>query len=158
LAYVTGYGWPDNTPPGNATSAPTGNGAAGGTGTYANPITMAAGFTPYPCPDPCNAGNIALVWPAGTIFYVPNVRRYFVIADECAECYAYPSGTQTWVDLWVGGDNSSNSNDVETCESTITGNFDIIKNPPSTYEVVTGPLYSDTSGCTEQYGNTPVPL
>jgi hypothetical protein len=44
---VTLYGWPDNSPPGNAIAYPADGGyptihnAAGGTGTYANPVTFA---------------------------------------------------------------------------------------------------------------------
>src|SRR5262249_39093747 len=40
-AYITGYGWPDNTPPSANISNPVVHQSAGGTGTYADPITIA---------------------------------------------------------------------------------------------------------------------
>jgi hypothetical protein len=45
VAYTTGYGYPDNTPAGNAISNPIIHSGAGGTGTYADPITLAVGHS-----------------------------------------------------------------------------------------------------------------
>ena len=45
VAYTTGYDYPDNTPAGNAISNPIIHSGAGGTGTYADPITAAVGHS-----------------------------------------------------------------------------------------------------------------
>jgi len=135
-AYITGYGWPDNSPPGSIVS---GSGRAGGTGTFANPITIAVGYRGA-VPD----------YPYGTRFYVPNVRRYFVVQDTCAECHATPRGASTWVDLWTGGNGSNNAR-VLACESAVTGNHTIIRNPDAHRAVVPGALFNGTT-CTRQFG------
>ena len=52
-----------------------------------------------------------LDYPAGTRFYIPNVRRYFIVEDTCGDgdtpqngpCHTgYPKGTTAWVDMWIG--------------------------------------------------------
>lgn len=73
--HVTGYGWPDNDDGGNtkqdtdAIAHPRGGRqSAGGEGTYDNPITVAAkkgAFPPF------------------TKFYVPHLKRYFLLEDDC---------------------------------------------------------------------------
>lgn len=74
---VTLYGWPDNSPPGNDIAYPESDGnptihnAAGGTGTYANPITYATDKAELPI---------------GTIVYYPYLHRYFIMEDDCVEC------------------------------------------------------------------------
>jgi hypothetical protein len=140
-AFTTSYGWPDNSPAGNGTSGPSGH--AGGTGTYANPVTLAVGYVGS-VPD----------YPYGTVFYIPNVRRYFVVGDTCQACHnlsAAPAGTSVWVDMWAGGNGSDNAG-VLACEDTLTGNYTIIKDPVATLPVVVGPLWTGTT-CTAQYGN-----
>jgi hypothetical protein len=132
-AFVTGYGWPDNSPPGNVTSGPSGR--AGGTGTYADPITLAVGYV----------GSTPDI-PYGTRLYIPNVHRYFVVGDTCAACHAKP----LWVDMWVGG-NGSNNAGVLSCEDAVTGNYTIVKNPDANRPVVTGPIFN--GACTQQFGN-----
>jgi hypothetical protein len=136
-AYTTGYGWPDNSPPGAIVSGPAAT--AGGTGTFANPITIAVGYV----------GNV-LDYPYGTKFYIPNVRRYFVVQDTCAECHSTPSGASTWVDMWTAGNGTDNAG-VLACEDAVTGNHTIIRNPDSNRAVVPGPLYRGTT-CTAQFG------
>jgi hypothetical protein len=139
-AFTTGYGWPDNSPAGNGTSGP--SGVAGGTGTYANPITLAVGYVGS-VPD----------FAYGTKFYVPNVRRYFVVGDTCQACHnlsAAPAGTSVWVDMWSGGNGSDNAG-VLACEDSLTRNTTLIENPPANEPVVAGPLWSGTS-CTAQFG------
>jgi hypothetical protein len=44
-AYITGYGWPDNTPASADISNPVIHQSAGGSGTYADPITIAVGHS-----------------------------------------------------------------------------------------------------------------
>ena len=136
-AYTTGYGWPDNSPPGAVVSGPAGS--AGGNGTFANPITIAVGYV----------GSV-LAYPYGTKFYIPNVRKYFVVQDTCAECHSTPSGASTWVDMWTGG-NGTNNVGVLACEDAVTGNHTIIRNPDANRAVVPGALYSGTT-CTAQFG------
>ena len=72
--YVTLYGWPDNSPPGADIAYPKNGGyptlhnSAGGTGTYADPITYASDKSETP---------------AGTKIYVPRVQKYFIMEDDC---------------------------------------------------------------------------
>jgi hypothetical protein len=160
-AYTTGYGWPDNTPPGGAIASPCIHQTAGGTGTYADPITIAVGHSITGSVD-------TLDYPACTIFYIPNVRRYFIVEDSCGDgndpqaeaCnVGYPSGTTTWVDMWVGGQ-GGNSSAVLNCESFLTDTNGvahlIIENPANDYVVVPGPLFGLNGQCTAEYGNVPV--
>ena len=140
-AFTTGYGWPDNSPPGNAISDPIMHQGAGGTGTYVNPITIAVGYM----------GSVH-DYPAGTRFYIPNVRKYFITEDTCAACHNRPSGVSTWVDMWVGG-NGSNNAGVLACENKLTGNHTIIRNPDAKRVVVSGSLFNSTTGtCAAQFG------
>jgi hypothetical protein len=154
VAYTTGYGWPDNTPPGAAISNPVIHQTAGGTGTYADPITLAVGHS-------ITNGVDTLDYPAGTIFYIPNVRRYFIVEDTCGDgptpqdepCnVGYPAGDTAWVDMWVGGEGASTSA-VLNCEDDLTGSFLIIENPANDYAVVPGPLFGTNNQCSAQYSN-----
>ena len=160
-AYTTGYGWPDNTPPGGAISNPVLHATAGGTGSYADPITLAVGHSITGSVD-------TLDIPAGTIFYIPNVRRYFIVEDTCGDgstpqtgpCHVgFPSDTTVWVDMWVGGQ-GGNTTAVDNCESFLTDtNGDahlIIEAPASNYVVVPGPLFGTNGTCSANYGNTVV--
>jgi hypothetical protein len=140
-AFTTGYGWPDNSPPGNAISDPVVHQGAAGTGTYADPITVAVGYM----------GSVH-DYPAGTRFYIPNVRKYFITEDTCAACHNRPSGASTWVDMWVGGKGSNNAG-VLACENKLTGNHTIIRNPDAKRVVVSGSLFNSTTGtCAAQFG------
>jgi hypothetical protein len=140
-AFVTGYGWPDNSPAGTAISNPIIHQGAGGVGTYADPITIAVGYV-----------GTARDYPAGTRFYIPNVRRYFIAEDTCAACHNKPAGASTWVDMWVGG-NGTNNAGVLACENTLTGNHTIIVSPDANRPVVSGALFNGTTGtCAAQYG------
>src|ERR1700753_2793166 len=72
-AFITMYGWYDNTPPSDSISYPKLHKTAGGTGTYADPITYAS--------DKAET-------PAGTKIYVPRLQKYFIMEDDCEECDA----------------------------------------------------------------------
>lgn len=107
-AYVTYYGWYDNTPPGCATAY---SGCAKGTGTYADPITFA---------------SYTKEFPVGTIVYYPAVEKYFVMGDLCEECRADWNGKGPdggphlyHLDLWIGG-KGGNEFDVINCEDGLT--------------------------------------
>jgi hypothetical protein len=151
-AYITGYGWPDNTP----ASADISNGVihtqAGGTGTYSDPVTIAVGHSII------NARDI-LDYPEGTKFYIPALHRYFIVEDTCGDgntpqngpCHTGFQG-KPWLDVWVGGQNANTQN-VLSCEDAITNVHTIIKNPVSNYLVTSGPIFGNT--CTTLYSETP---
>lgn len=138
-AYITGYASGDNDPPGDGTYLNGTEGHAGGTGTYADPITLAVGYV----------GNKA-DYPLNTIFYVPNVQRYFKAQDTCADCHTVKNGAAVHLDLYAGTFSGSG---VLNCEDTFTNNFTVIQNPASNYKVTAGSLYSGST-CTKQFGNT----
>lgn len=153
VAYTTGYGWPDNTPAGNAISDGIIHSGAGGSGTYADPITLAVGHT-------ISGGKDILDYPAGTKFYIPGFRKYFIVEDTCGDgnspqngpCHTGYQG-HVWLDLWVGGQGQSSSGTF-SCEDAITDLHLVIKNPAANYAVVTGPVYSGS--CAKEYGDAVV--
>lgn len=160
-AYTTSYTYWDNTPPGSADiSNPIIHTKAGGTGTYTDPITLAVGHSII-------NGKDILDYPAGAKFYIPNVRRYFIVEDTCGDgntpqngpCHkGYPSGTTTWVDMWIDGSTGTSSS-ANTCAENLTDTNGvahlIIQNPASNYVVVSGPVFQN-GACSQQYGNTVV--
>jgi hypothetical protein len=141
-AYVTGYSYWDNTPPGSsAISHPRVHTVAAGVGTYADPITVAVGHD-------LSDGSDRLDWPAGTRFYLPYLQRYFVVEDTCGDgsapeqgpCHTgYPSPATTWLDVWVGGRNADQQASDE-CMSAITGVHTAIKDPRPDHPVSRGEL------------------
>lgn len=153
-AYITGYSWFDNTPAGSADiSHPVRHQVAGGTGTYEDPITVAVGHSIVD-------GQDILDWPAGTKFYVPNLRRYFIVEDSCGDggtpqngpCHqGYPSNASTWLDVWVGGAGGTEAQ-ADACMGAITKVSTAYVNPPSGLPVVAGDIYSP-AGCAVQYGD-----
>lgn len=159
-AYSTGYTWFDNSPPGNAICCPSVHQTAGGTGTYADPITLAAGLV----------SSGVLDYPRGTRFYMPDVRRYFIVEDSCGNvgsggCHFLnnaPAGATTWVDRWVGGTASDSQQAVQNCADYLTDEngstplHTIVENPPAGLAVVPGPLFQNGK-CTAVYGNGPPP-
>ena len=129
--FVTGYTWWDNSPPGSAAIArPVLHRTAGGVGTYADPITMAVGYT--------RAG-----WdiPAGTRFYLPDRQKYFIVEDVCGACHKTPAGTRYKLDIWLDGRNLSKSR-AHSCAARITGKQPSIRNPPRGLKVRTGAICS----------------
>jgi hypothetical protein len=143
---VTLYGWPDNSPPGNAIAYPKSDGnptlhnAAGGVGTYSNPITYATDKSELPI---------------GTKVYYPYLHRYFIMEDDCVECdqdwtgHGPDGGPHMYhIDLWIGG-KGGNSSKVISCEDDLTqDSAAVIVNPPSNEPVDTTPLYnSSTNKC-----------
>jgi hypothetical protein len=142
---VTLYGWPDNSPPGDAIAYPQDGGyptihnAAGGTGTYQDPITFATDQAELPI---------------GTIVYYGYLHRYFIMEDDCTACDedwtgAGPDGGPGFyhIDLWVGGE-GGNTNDVINCEDSLTQTGSVIVDPPSNEPVDTTPLFnSSTNSC-----------
>jgi hypothetical protein len=162
-AYLTGYAWPDNTPPGSDISHPVLHQEAGGTGTYADPITVAIGHSFI-------NGKDIMDYAAGTVFYMPYLHKYFIAEDTCGDgdtpqnvpCHNLhkagneaPAGTEAWLDLWVGGVGSLQS-DVLKCEDAITGLHTVLLKPASNYVVSAGAVY-DTS-CVPQFSDTPIKI
>jgi hypothetical protein len=151
-AYTTGYSYWDNTPPGSADIS---NGVihekAGGAGTFGDPITVAVGHV-------ISDGNDTLDYAAGTKFYVPNLRRYFIVEDSCGDgdtpqdgpCHTGYEG-HPWIDLYVDGANTSKEIS-DACMDAVTDLHLVIMNPAPNYPVVTGPV---TDNCV-QYGDTVV--
>jgi len=153
-AYVTGYSWQDNTPPGGAISNPVLHQAAGGVGTYADPITVAVGHSII------NRRDI-LDYPQGTRFYISAFRRYFIVEDTCGDgghpqngpCHNLseaPRGATTWLDVWVGGKGGTASA-VDACMDKISDLHAVKRVPLSTYPVVPGPIFGTNGKCTAIY-------
>jgi hypothetical protein len=158
-AYITGYAWPDNTPPGSAISNPVIHTDAGGTGTFLDPITVAVGHSYV-------NGKDVLDYKAGTKFYMPYLRKYFIAEDTCGDgatpqngpCHRLdtpgnkaPKGAEAWFDIWVGGVGSGQSV-VLQCENAVTDLHTVIINPKSNYLVNPGAVF-DTS-CAQQFVDT----
>lgn len=154
-AYVTGYGFPDNTPPSAEISNPVIHSLAGGTGTYGDPITIAVGHS-------ISGGKDTLDYAAGTRFYIPALRRYFIVEDTCGDgsspqngpCHTGYQG-HVWIDAWVGGTQkrgTSEASAVLNCEDTITDLHLVIVNPAANYAVVSGSVYSGS--CFAPAGDT----
>jgi hypothetical protein len=121
--YMTFYGWPDNSPPGNAIAYqksdgfPTVHNSAGGAGTYADPITFATDRAELP---------------VGTLLFAPVLEKYLIMEDDCAECDTDWSGSQKWhIDVWMNSNGSDNSNAVLDCEDQWTRTTTTVEvNPP----------------------------
>jgi hypothetical protein len=147
-AYITGYSYWDNTPPGSAEIS---NGVihsmAGGVGTYEDPITVAVGHS-------ISDGTDTLDYPEGTRFYVPNLRRYLIVEDTCGDgdrpqdgpCHTGYEG-HPWLDVYVDGDGASKAVS-DACMDAITELHLVIMHPEPNYAVVGAPL---TDKC-DQYG------
>lgn len=154
-AYITGYSYWDNTPPGSADiSHSVIHSKAGGVGTFNDPVTVAVGHSIVGRQD-------ILDWDAGTKFYIPNLQRYFIVEDTCGDggapqngaCHTgYPSSTSTWLDVYVDGKSTSSSKS-DACMGKITGASKVIVDPASDYKVSAGPI---SDGTCAEYGDTVV--
>jgi hypothetical protein len=145
-AYITGYSYWDNTPPGSAAIArPVLHQRAGGMGTYRDPVTIAVGYRLV-------GGKARLDYPAGTRFYLPHLRRYAIVEDICGDgpnpdvtgCARGKNG-HPWLDVYVDG-SGVGASAANTCMSRLTGFHPIIINPRDGYPVSSGPIAE--SGCT----------
>ena len=113
-AFITGYTWWDNSPPGSAQIArPVVHQRAGGKGTYSDPITVAVA-----------SGRFSF----GTRFYLPKLNKYFIVEDICGACGSSRSGAAYTLDIWLDGRNLS-SGGATRCSYGVTGNTAAIKNP-----------------------------
>ena len=128
-AFLTGYTWWDNTPAGSAAIAhPVLHSRAGGVGTYADPITMAVGYT--------SAGPDI---PYGTRFYLRGLQRYAIVEDLCGACHRPPAGATWKLDLWLDG-RQLTPTEANACAYRITGYQTVLRSPPRGLPVKTGPI------------------
>ena len=136
--YVTFYGWADNSPPGGAIAYPKNGGfptihdTAGGTGTYADPITFATDKDEIP---------------VGTRLYVPFIEKYMIMEDDCVECDSDWTSSHKWhTDLWMNSNASETSSALISCEDAWTRTAAVIEiNPPTGRTVTTAPLFDPAS-------------
>ena len=138
--FLTGYSFWDNTPRGSAIIArPVVHTQAAGTGTYADPITLAVGHSIY-------FNRSFMNFPTGTRFYFPKLRKYAIVEDLCGDgrtpqdgpCHIGYQG-HPWLDIYVDGHQSGNQAATE-CMANITGIQPAIVNPKTRYRVHPGPL------------------
>ena len=105
---------------------------AGGTGTFADPMTFAT--------DPNEL-------PPGTLIYYAPLRKYFVMEDQCAECIDDWKGSKRpRIDLWTS---ATTDKRVLACEEALTpdGLVSVQINPPSDRPVDPRPLFDATGHC-----------
>ncbi|HEY3573051.1 MAG TPA: hypothetical protein VGK98_04415 [Arthrobacter sp.] len=158
-AYTTAYTWYDNTPVGSASiSHPVLHRTAGGTGTYADPITIAVGHS-------LATGRDVLDFPAGTRIYLPDVRRYFIVEDTCGDgndpengpCHqgtnAQGTNSTLWIDMWIGGQ-SVDAGGADNCAGRVTDVHTAVFNPASNYVVAPGAGVIHDGKCDAGYGNS----
>jgi hypothetical protein len=127
--WLTGYSWQDNTPPGSSVvGEPILHKEAGGTGTFADPITVAV---------PGVQGSTTLK--AGTKFYLPTVQRYVIAEDSGAA--PPPSQTDTHLDMWIDGRDGTKAA-TDDCEDQFTGKVPGLVNPGPNMPVMAGPIFS----------------
>lgn len=157
-AYTTAYTWHDNTPAGSvAISHPVLHQTAGGTGTYADPITIAVGHS-------LATGQDVLDVPAGTRIYLPDVRRYFIVEDTCGDgndpengpCHqgtnVHGTNSSIWIDMWIGGQSMSSA-EADNCASKVTDVHTAVFNPASNYVVASGAGVIHDGKCDAGYGS-----
>ena len=130
--FVTFYGAADNDPPGSTEIAHPNDRhqEAGGSGTYADPLSLAA--------DP-------RAIPVGTRVYYPPLRKYFVMEDDCEDCITeWGASRRPHVDLWLG----AAGNGLLACEEKLTpaGRVPLEINPPADRPVDPAPLYDPATG------------
>jgi hypothetical protein len=136
--YMTFYGWPDNSPPGNAIAYPKNGGfptvhnGAGGAGSYADPITFATDHAEFP---------------VGTLLFAAVIEKYLVMEDDCVECDSDWASAMKWhIDVWMNSNASANSNAVLACENQWTQTTTTVEvNPPAGRTVAPAPLFDTTT-------------
>ena len=139
LVQVTWDGWDDNSPPGGAIAYPPGDGyptlhnVAGGTGTYADPITFGSDKDEYP---------------PGTILYLPFAQKYVIMEDDCTQCDGQWPATRA-IDVWMNSDGSESADALYDCEGVWTNlAAEIMSSPPPNLPVTTTPVFDPaTSTC-----------
>jgi hypothetical protein len=130
--YATWYGWFDNSPAGNAIAYPKIHQGAGGTGTYADPITFAT--------DQSEAMP-------GTVVYVPAFLKYFIMEDDCVACDSdWQTGMKYHFDFWLNTNATCNQQDSLNCEDMWTRSATTVEiGPPPDRMVDPAPLFDTTT-------------
>jgi hypothetical protein len=133
-SYVTLYGFVDNSPPSAIIAYPQIHKTAGGTGTFADPVTFAT--------DAREAKP-------GTIVYDPFLKKYFIMEDGCTECTQdWNNGHKYRIDMWAGGDKNSLHDPEKTallnCEDALTqdNGTNVIFNAPAGLTVDPTPIFN----------------
>jgi hypothetical protein len=134
---MTFYGWDDNSPPGGSIAYPKNGGfptihdVAGGTGTYADPITYATDKSELPI---------------GTIVYAPVILKYLVMEDDCGQCDT-DWGSMTWhIDVWMNSNGTETASALDACEDQWTQSATTIEvNPPPGRMVDPTPLFDPST-------------
>lgn len=127
-AWITGYTFWDNSPPGSAEIArPVIHDEAGGTGTYEDPITIAVGW---------DKGGWHFA--PGTRVYLEDLDKYAVVEDLCGACKTNRKG-RVHMDIYVGGESTS-ARTATSCAQSITAVQSIILHPAPGYPVRPGEL------------------
>ena len=151
LFYVTLYGFVDNSPPSAIISNPVIHSKAGGTGTFADPVTFATDTREEK---------------PGTIVYYSYLKKYFIMEDTCTECSKDWTGSNGdnptpkrdghyWrIDLWAGGNSSDLHNPGKQAlldsEDNLTqdNGGQVTLNPASNLPVDTTPIFNtSTNAC-----------
>ena len=152
LDSLTFYGNFDNSPPGCDIAHPVihtqRGGCAGGVGTFSDPITFAV------------APQVQNKVPPGEIIYIPSLKKYFIMEDDCTA--SGPGGPAVQgdgcdgellagvneFDGWIGatnvGDNpggKATNSQMTDCEDTLTASkITVIMNATAGQPVDTRPL------------------
>lgn len=144
-AYVTGYSYWDNTSSQTVeNSHPVKHRTAGGMGTYSNPVTLAVGY------QMMNTETVLSV-PAGTVFYLPRLRKYAIVEDTCdaglspedGSCHTGYQGVVQF-EIYVDGA-LAEKRESKRCVQKLTGVQPAVMEPGPNMSVVVGPLTE--SGC-----------
>ena len=126
-AFITGYTYWDNSPPGSAQIArPVLHDRAGGVGTYRDPITVAVG-----------TGSGGPEFAFGTKFYLPDLKKYFIVEDICGACSRDRPGSDYTLDIWLDGRDRS-SGAATSCSYEVTGLQPAVRNPSPGLPVAQG--------------------
>jgi hypothetical protein len=123
-----------------------------GDGSYANPGTFATAAS--------DDGTMAEIAP-GTLIYIPYVRKYFIMEDQCAECGDEWAQKMAYhVDVWMGPSYGSDNTALMGCEDTMTlgdgtfmGTGTIIVNPAADLPVEPTPLFANGACTTKTFSN-----
>ncbi|KAK5575321.1 hypothetical protein RB653_010579 [Dictyostelium firmibasis] len=128
---LTFYAAGDNCPPSGEIAYPGLHSTAGGLGTYANPITVAA-----------STGWLS----AGKRVYVAAYKKYFIMEDSCEECENdWDDNGKYHMDGWIGP--STIHLGTTNCEVALSlSSTQFIIDPLSTYTVDTTAFFNGTTG------------
>ncbi|CAM6083359.1 unnamed protein product [Calypogeia fissa] len=139
---ITFYGYPDNSPPGPDIAYDCGRGtSASGTGTYADPLTMATATGEY---TTCE------------IVYLPYLEKYLMYEDECEQCVTDWSSGIVHIDVWTGSSTVNGGQTQIDCENSLTpdSNQGVLRQPGPDLTVDSTALFdSGTCNTADTYPN-----